>query len=235
MIIAICDDEKSVCSYLEARTRECMSERDIDGTIEVFSDGNDLAEKYKTGEAHFELVFLDIKMKFSDGVSVAKVIREFDKDVLIVFVTFSAEYVFTGYEVKAFRYILKNELPHAFSHVFGECIDELKKADEDVITIKSGGESIRLALKTIEYFESDLRKTNVISKSGTYSYYKKLAELETELGGKDFVRCHQSYLVNARQIKSIGTGELTLKSGNVLPISKSRYKTTKDAFLWSKR
>ena len=233
--IAVCDDEKSVCNYLEKRIRDHLGRLDADAVVSVFADGDELAADYKNGKGEYDIIFLDIKMKRSDGVSAAKIIREYNKEVLIVFVTSSAEYVFTGYEVKAFRYILKTELDHAFDHVFSECLRELEKESEDVYTVKSGAETVVLRLKNILYFESELRKTTAVTAQGSYTCYRKLGDIEEELNGKEFVRCHQSYLVNARLIRSVGAGELTVGEGIVIPVSKSRLKKTKEAFLLSKR
>ena len=233
--IAVCDDEKSVCEYLQQRIRDYLIKNDCNADVSCFADGEELTRYYKNGAQGFDIILLDIKMKRSDGVSAAKIIREYDSEVLIVFVTSSAEYVFTGYEVKAFRYILKSELSHAFDHVFSECLRELEQESEDVFTVKSDSETIVLRLKNVLYFESELRKTSAVTAQQSYSCYRKLGDIENELSGKGFVRCHQSYLVNAKLIRSVSAGELTVGEGIVLPVSKSRIKMTREAFLLSKR
>ena len=233
--VAVCDDEKKICDYMEQRTRDALSESDVDGSVTVFSDGDALLEVYKSGSAGFDLIFLDIKMTRSNGVSVAKDIRAYDENVLIVFVTSSAEYVFSGYEVKAFRYILKTELQQAFSRVFKECLKELLYDEKKYITFQSAGGAVSLPLRDVLYFESDRRKVNVCLKTDKLDFYRKLDEVEKELRDRDFVRCHQSYLVNAKEIRALMGNELTLTDGTVLPISKSRLSDTKDAYLWAQR
>ena len=125
--IAICDDEKNICSYIEKRTVECLAKADEEADIKVFYDGSDLLANCKDNPTGFDIIFLDIKMKTINGVECAKLLRETGVESLIVFVTSSAEYVFTGYEVKAFRYILKTDLVNAFDRIFGECLEELRK------------------------------------------------------------------------------------------------------------
>lgn len=60
-------------------------------------------------------------------------------------------------------------------------------------------------------------------------------EIEKELDQKDFLRIHQSFLVNATKIKSLTKEETVLNSGAILPVSKSRANAVREAYLWSKR
>ena len=198
--IAICDDEKNICDYLEKRTRECLAKYDMEARIGIFGDGTDLLEYCRHNP-----------------------------------VTSSAEYVFSGYEAKAFRYILKTELENAFDHIFGECLGELKKQTTDFYTIQTPSLAKKIPLDEILYFESKLRLIKVHTKNEEISFYGKLDEIEKELDQKDFLRIHQSFLVNATKIKSLTKEETVLNSGAILPVSKSRANAVREAYLWSKR
>jgi DNA-binding LytR/AlgR family response regulator len=44
-----------------------------------------------------------------------------------------------------------------------------------------------------------------------------------------FVQCHKSYIVNLRQIQRFGTNDILLKNGNAVPVSRAKYKQTKEA------
>ena len=66
-------------------------------------------------------------------------------------------------------------------------------------------------------------------------FYEKLDNVENELKEKDFIRTHQSYLVNAQKIKSVSKDSVLLINGFILPVSKSKATKVKDAYLWSKR
>lgn len=199
--IAVCDDEKYICDFLKKSVIDCLAKADIDGEVTVFDDGQPLAEAYESGKARFDIILLDITMKKCDGLTAAKRIRNTDKDVMIIFITSSAEYVFSGYEVRAFRYILKPELLHGFTRVFKECLDELTKSNELRFTFQKSAETISLPVKDILYFESDRRKITVKYTGGEHCFYSKLDAIEERLKKNDFVRCHQSYLVNAKKIK----------------------------------
>ncbi len=233
--IAICDDEKYICDFLRKSVTDCLAKADIEGNISVFDDGQPLVDLYKEEKANFDIILLDITMKKCDGMTAAKLIRSFDSSVMIVFVTSSAEYVFSGYEVRAFRYILKPELLHGFPGVFRECLDELTKSNEVRFTFQKASETISIPLRDILYFESDKRIINIVTPNEEYSFYGKLDTIEEQLKKQDFVRCHQSFLVNAKKISSVKINELTLVSSKNIPVSKRRAKETNEAFLWAMR
>ncbi|KZN64416.1 LytR/AlgR family response regulator transcription factor [Pseudoalteromonas luteoviolacea] len=63
---------------------------------------------------------------------------------------------------------------------------------------------------------------------------KTLKELEQLLDDGQFVRCHRSYLVNLSKIHSLknhrsGHGDLCLSNGEVVPVSKSKRATVREA------
>ena len=234
--IAVCDDEKQIREYLTKQITDILAAEDIDGNVTAFADGAPLAELYEAGTADFDLLFLDITMKTCDGMTAAKRIRAVDADVMIVFVTASAEYVFSGYEVRAFRYLLKPELVNGFAGVFRECLRELTRSNELHYAFQTGNQTVSLPVKDILYFESDRRKILVRLVSGKeYSFYEKLDKVEEALKKHDFVRCHQSFLVNAKKITGLKQGEVELTGGAQLPVSKHHAKETNEAFLWAMR
>ena len=63
LTIAICDDEKNICDYIENRTTEILAKNDLEAEISVFKDGSELLEKCKNAGQGFDIIFLDIKMK----------------------------------------------------------------------------------------------------------------------------------------------------------------------------
>ena len=235
MKIAICDDEKNVCDYIEKRVMDFLAKVDSEGETSVFFDSAPLIEFCQENPTFFDIIFLDIKMKTVNGVDCAKQLRDLGVEALIVFVTSSAEYVFSGYEVKAFRYILKTDLVNAFDRIFSECLNELSKSDDSFYTVKTAAAVKNIPLNDIFYFESNKRVLIVHTKNDEYSFYGKLDQVEKELEGKDFIRTHQSYFVNARKIKSVSKDSAELLNGEILPVSKSKASAVKNAYLWAKR
>ena len=59
---------------------------------------------------------------------------------------------------------------------------------------------------------------------GKDGYLQAIRELEEQLSGYGFFRCHASYLVAAEAIQEIRQSEILLKDGNIVPISQRRRK-----------
>lgn len=87
-----------------------------------------------------------------------------------------------------------------------------------------------LQAEDILYVETSRHKNLFYTKSGTYSLYKKLSEIEEGLRPFGFIRVHQSYLVNMRYVERINSYILYLKDGTELPVPKSRYPYVRECF-----
>ncbi len=64
-----------------------------------------------------------------------------------------------------------------------------------------------------------------------YTMYETLNALENKLATKDFVRVHQSYLVNIKYIKNVVRYKVILTNGIELAIPKVRYTYVKEQFI----
>ena len=58
----------------------------MDVEIEVFWNGESLADAVAQG-TYFDMIYLDIEMDKEDGISAARRIRTYDKNVRIIYVT----------------------------------------------------------------------------------------------------------------------------------------------------
>lgn len=102
MNIAICDDEQV---FLRQLHRKIADLKIPDCQIHEFSSGKELLSSFIKGM--YEVIILDVEMPELNGLQTAEKIRQTDKSVIISFLTNYAEFAVQGYEVNAFRYILK--------------------------------------------------------------------------------------------------------------------------------
>ena len=84
-----------------------------------------------------------------------------------------------------------------------------------------------LRIEDIIYIETSRHKNLFHTTNGIFSIYKKLNEIEEDLKDFEFLRIHQSFLVNMRYIQKISSYVLTLKNGKELSVPKSRYQEVK--------
>ena len=208
--IAICDDE---CIHIE-KIRNTL----LDQESEIYTDPRLLLNAVASGE-RYDVLFLDILMPGLDGISLARELRELDEEMLIVFITSQVEYMQTGYEVRAFRYLLKDQIETGLPKIWKDIEKELLERQDAYFTYEFERKTYRIPLRDILYLESDLRRIVVHTiASDTASLYGKLDDLAAIY--PSFVRVHKSYLVNRRHIRAISVGTVALSNGDLLPVSR---------------
>lgn len=104
--IAICDDDIVTTSKIENMLQNIAKRNFIQIDTEVFWNGESLAESVKAVN-YFDIIFLDIEMGAEDGITVARKIRQIDKNVLIIYVTSHENYMKESFEVRPFQFLVK--------------------------------------------------------------------------------------------------------------------------------
>ena len=82
--IAIVEDEAMYAKQLEEFLHQYEAENHEAFDITIYSDGDQIVNKYKS---QFDIILMDVEMKFMDGMSAAEEIRKMDSEVVIIFIT----------------------------------------------------------------------------------------------------------------------------------------------------
>jgi two-component system response regulator LytT len=232
--IAICDDESYFRKNLGDFISDYMTEKGIIYQIDTFSSGKEFIA-LGIEMVKYTIVFLDINMHEIDGIMAAKNIREVSKEMFIVFVTAYVNYTLEGYKVDAIRYLLKDN--NNFKDTIEECLYAIIEKLNYTIVKKefNFNEGMKeISLERLLYIESRLHKLEFHVMEDVmkiYTMYETLNTLEDKLEDNDFVRIHQSYLVNLKYIKSVTRYKAVLTNGIELTIPKARYTYVKDNFI----
>lgn len=177
-----------------------------------------------------ELVFLGINKKGTDWLKAAGAIRQKHPELPIVLVTAYMGYALEGYKVRASRFLLKENLEQTITECLDDILKEIRKKDRILqFSFVEGRKSIKA--DEVVYIETARHKNIFYVGEQAYSIYKKLDEIEEELKGLDFLRIHQSFLVNMHYIDKISSYVLRLKTGKELSVPKARYPEVKRQFL----
>lgn len=232
--IAICDDEKLFRRQIQKTLINYQREKDVLYEINHFASGKELI-KLGIELAQYKIIFLDINMDEVDGIMAARKIREVSSDIFIVFITAFVNYTLEGYKVDAVRYILKNNVN--FAESIYECMDAISVKMHYVVKRKEFGfneGTKKVPLERLLYIESRLHKLEFYimeDKLNIYSLYGTLNDMEKKLEGNEFLRIHQSYLVNMKHIERVSRYEVLLTNGVKLEIPKARYRFVEEAFV----
>lgn len=228
MKIAICDDQERESNEVEKWIKALIPDSKDYELFKYFS-GEALLEAIHT-EA-FDIIFLDIEMKGINGLETARKIRKDHKRAIIVFLTNYKEFSIDGYEVGAFRYLLKGQHESVYIQKFRDIIREYNSRYK-TLDIYTRDMFKKVYVDEISYFEVYRKKVTLHTiDRKQYEYNKPLCDIEKELVGDQFKKPHKSYLVNLTAIDKITKDGLLMKSGEMVPVSRNFKKEISDAYL----
>lgn len=172
-----------------------------------------------------DLIFMDIQREEKDGIRLAELVREKLTEAEIVFVTAQSEYVFLGYELHAYDYLLKPLTAETLEKTLNRYLAERDRNARQHLLVSKRTGGVRIALKQVCYFVSDRRKIRAVLEADhePIEFYMKMDELEEYLSPCEFLRCHQSFLININKIQSWDGSGICFAGQEKIPISR-RYR-----------
>lgn len=229
MKVAICDDEQIFLDKVKGLLEQYSVKHQIPMEIHAFNTADEFLEEISN---EYDLILLDVRLDQANGIEVAKELRSRKIDSMIIYISAYLEMAPRGYEVQAFRYILKSDLDQVLEYTLNDAMVEFRRRRKEY-EIKTQGQTECIPLADILYFASFKRYVEIYTVDRIYKQYRKMYELEQELEAQGFLRIHKSYLVNMKYISYIKNREIYLKDGTVLPCSKTEYQNIKNRYiLW---
>ena len=206
--------------YIRKMTADFFRGENIDTEILQFSCGEELL-KY---EKQIDVLFLDIQMKDIDGMETARRLRGRKFRGFLIFITVLREMVFDSFEVQAYDYLVKPIEKRHFEKTMERLVSSMQNADKSNLLIQKGYESRIISLDDIVFCEIIDRKIYLhLVSSEVVDYYDRIEKLETKLDDR-FFRCHRSYLINLKYLKSYKNKTAYMEGGKQIPVSRLRSK-----------
>ena len=122
MNIAIVDDEEIFLKSLHEKIDRLEVS---DYIVHEFQSGESFLSVFEKGK--YDIIILDVEMPGINGLKTAEKIRELDKSVILSFLTNYSEFAIQGYEVNAFRYILKTQPDYLYMQQLQSIFDEYRQ------------------------------------------------------------------------------------------------------------
>lgn len=231
--VLICDDDALFLDSLYDSVAAFLDDKQVKAKLHKFQFLEEISDQMM---ASCDIAFLDIDYNARNytGMDIARRLRQFRKDAIIIFVTNFIEYAPEGYEVQAFRYILKRNLQSELKLYLQQAIDQLNTSRETV-KIQANGEYIDLPIEDVLYMEVMQHNVTVYVRKGksvkSYEIYSSLSDLEERLADRGFLRIHKSILVNLRRITKFQSKAAVLDNGTTLRVSEKGYAENKKKYL----
>ena len=232
--IAICDDDRSdrerICEFVS----EYLKVKEIRAEVKVFDHPDKLIQECETYRP--QIYLLDIVMPMVTGIQAARELRWNQPDAQIIFATSESSYALESFDVNPINYILK---PVAKDKLFSTLDLALTRAltdDRKSVTVKIKGGMCSLRLDDIMYIDYRNHVVSYHMADGEVvstptlriGFMEYMDENHSE---QDFIRCHESISVNLAAIDKLTKTDITLRSKEVVPVSKSRYAEVADRYM----
>ena len=229
MQVILCDDDTAFLHSLRDELERVFGKLHINAEISVYGS---ISEISHDALSHCAMAFLDIDFEDEEytGIDLARALRRVNDRALIFFVTNFIEYAPSGYEVQAFRYILKRDMGEVLERYIMQAVELLAEGQE-YLRLWDREEAVDLPLEKIEYLEVMNHSVSIHAGDGIYTVNTTLSSLEQQLEKRGFLRLHKSYLVNMRCIKKFRSRECLLSDGTTLAVSEKNYAQQKQKYL----
>ncbi len=225
--IAICDDEKIIAEQIKRLASVFFRAKNMETSILCFSCGEELLRYDKS----IDILFLDIQMERMDGMETARKLRSRNFKGYLIFVTVLEEMVFQSFEVQAYDYLVKPVEEKRFAKTMERRFASMQNVSEEKLLVQKGYERSIISFEEIVFAEVIDRKVYLhLVSSEVVDFYDKIENLEERLDSR-FFRCHRSFLINLKYLKSYKNGVAYMENGKEIPISRLRSKAFSEVIL----
>ncbi|MGO0883092.1 LytR/AlgR family response regulator transcription factor [Clostridioides difficile] len=229
--IVLCEDELSQQKLIKKYIEKIFENRNEEYDLLIYRNGESLIKDYPK---NVDIFLLDIQLEEIDGMTLARKIRSmYDKNVEIIFTTSLIDYVQEGYEVRAYRYLLKPiKLDDLERHLIS-CFNEIERNKGKELTLSSKTEIFKINTADIYYIEVLKREITIHTKTSKHSINMTMDSIESKINQKNFYRCHKSYLVNLDYVVNVKQYVAIMENKEEVSISRYRFKEFKEVYLES--
>ena len=231
--VAICDDEQKTLQCLKEAVARYGKRKNLDLAVELFASARDLEAQIETRP--FQIYILDMLMPQMNGIELGQSVRKADAQAVIIYLTSTMDFAYQAFGVFAQRYLLKPlkepELYEAMDFAAAN-IHKLHMA----LNVNTSDGIQRVFYHEIEYVENAARALHIFATDGKEIVSRLLRrsfenDMECLLQSREFIQTHKSFIVNLNYVKLYSQGQITMRSGAQIPVSKSRQSETKRAYL----
>lgn len=219
MRVAVVDDEKSSIEKVYGVLQNFIIQKNANISVDCFQNSDLLFMEIEDGKV-YDVYLLDIELKFNNGISVAKQIREKQGDAYIIFITNYARYAIEGYDVKAYQYILKDQLQNKLNKTIELLYADYVDKQEKYFVIQTNSRYEKILYYEIYYIYKDSKNAVFVTKYGKSQIRMTLQDVYKSLSQDNFIYIDRGYIVNIQYVKKFSGRELYMVNGEVLPVSR---------------
>ena len=227
MQIAVCDDNSLFLQELKMQ----LSTIPIVKTVFDFSNLDNFVLSIDEGKK-YDAVLMDIDWdKDGMGMDIAEEIYKLSPKTKVIYVTGFWEYsqhVFLR-RTNLSGFLTKPVSTKLLEENLRKIAEEISLIEQPSIVLRQRRTSVSVPLREIYFIESRAHTVEVHTAGETVVSYERLGNILRSLP-VHFYQCHKSYVINMQQIKRFQENKIILKNGEIIPVSRSKFNETKEAY-----
>lgn len=228
--VAICDDERNICSELETMLLDLQVELQEKFQIDIYYSGETLRQSL-TGKGVYDIVFLDIELMKLSGIGVGCYIRDHMKDyqTQIVYISSKQGYSMQLFQTQPLDFLLKPIAKDKVLTVLKKMMMVLGTPGR-LFCFRKGQDIYRIPYEDILYFSSDAHLIHIFRMQDSLSYYDKLSNIIAELPSY-FLPIRKSCIINKNHVEKYTYKEVKMRNDTTLVISRDYWKSVREAHI----
>lgn len=230
--ICLCDDNQILLEHYQNKLSLLAEKYNFQVSFSAFNSGEQLLFHLSENPNQVDIIYLDILMGALNGIETAKQLREMSCHAEIIFLSSSDEFVFESFDTSPVNYIVKGIAVEddKLETTFVRAMNLALQKESEVFLCGNGRQKKKIPIQKISYFEIRGRIMTVHFNEETFDFYSSINIVDKILKGKNFIRCHRSYLVNFSYIDTLNKNNLLLTTGKKIPLGSTYVEDVKIAF-----
>ena len=216
MKLAIVDDNNEYIKIIKNKLNQLeLTNLDIITYTNSQKYKQDLIKKH----INFDIVIMDIEIDEINGIDLAIETNHILPYCQIIYLTSYMQYVSDVYETNHTYYINKKDFDKYFSLAINKATIIINKIKSEVLTVSWNKAEYKIKQNRITYIERQ-KKVSFIYTKENYTKTSSPIDKLLLLLNQDFIRCHESYLINMNYISIINKTNIVLTTNQNIPLSR---------------
>jgi lytTr DNA-binding domain len=225
MKILVCEENGDYVDHLIEKLKSFPCDEEL--VFESYTQTPGVAKRLEREE--YDMAFLGGIINGRNGFELGKMLKEKNPDCILFFVCDDYKYMHEVFRADGFQLLMKPQ-EKLLASEFQRALEVYKKLHFQIHFFSLTGEVLNLVPSEIEYIETGMRETVVVTTKGRYKgFFEDLKRTKQMLVEYHFFQMHPRYFVNMEHIELIKSGELRLDNGDSVPTSAMNKEVIDDA------
>lgn len=223
MHIAVCDDCMEDAMFLKKLLKG--------HEVSMYFTADSLLADIEDKKIQYDLYLLDIFMEESmNGIELAEKLRKLQEEAVICFISTSDDFYREAFDLYAVQYLIKPVQKENLNKLLQK-VQKIAAHDSEKKLIYSWwGKSGAIPYGKIRYISSRGHTLFIYCTDGNIQESTgKLNDIEHQVYGDIFMRCHQSFIVNMYLVEGLSGNDLIV-AGERIPVSRRYYAEIKKRY-----